>query len=86
LQSEPSEQKYKQVGLFEKKVDLLDHYGKRLEDLEQNARLEQSEVSLAKVCGAIFTFILSVVFKFHLHSLIIKFISYSTIQITIKHT
>ncbi|XP_034931945.1 CSC1-like protein At1g69450 isoform X2 [Populus alba] len=43
LQSEPSEQKYKQVGLFEKKVDRLDHYGKRLEDLEQNARLEQSE-------------------------------------------
>ncbi|KAI9389780.1 hypothetical protein POPTR_008G091200v4 [Populus trichocarpa] len=54
LQSEPSEQKYKQVGLFEKKDDLLDHYGKRLEDLEQNARLEQSEVSLAKDTHAAF--------------------------------
>ncbi|KAJ6902586.1 hypothetical protein NC651_020154 [Populus alba x Populus x berolinensis] len=54
LQSEPSEQKYKQVGLFEKKVDRLDHYGKRLEDLQQNARLEQSEVSLAKDTHAAF--------------------------------
>ncbi|KAB5544537.1 hypothetical protein DKX38_012649 [Salix brachista] len=45
LQSEPSEQKCKQAGLFGQKVD---HYGKRFEDLEQNARLEQSEVSLAK--------------------------------------
>ncbi|XP_011017881.1 PREDICTED: CSC1-like protein At1g69450 isoform X1 [Populus euphratica] len=54
LQSEPSEQKSKQVGLFEKNVDLLDHYGKRLEDLEQNARLEQSEVSLAKDTHAAF--------------------------------
>ncbi|KAJ6986470.1 hypothetical protein NC653_019853 [Populus alba x Populus x berolinensis] len=39
LQSEPSEQKYKQVGLFEKKVDRLDHYGKRLEDLEQECEI-----------------------------------------------
>ncbi|KAJ6726688.1 putative MEMBRANE PROTEIN DUF221-RELATED [Salix purpurea] len=48
LQSEPSEQKCKQARLFGQKVDHLDHYGKRFEDLEQNARLEQSEVSLAK--------------------------------------
>ena len=68
MQSEPSEQKCKQAGLFGQKVDHLDHYGKRFEDLEQNARLEQSEVSLAKVCSALFTLILSVVFNFHLHS------------------
>ncbi|KAJ6318013.1 hypothetical protein OIU76_013540 [Salix suchowensis] len=54
LQSEPSEQKCKQAGLFGKKVDHLDHYGKRFEDLEQNARLEQSEVSLAKDTHAAF--------------------------------
>uniref|UniRef100_A0A6N2LRB3 CSC1/OSCA1-like 7TM region domain-containing protein n=2 Tax=Salix viminalis TaxID=40686 RepID=A0A6N2LRB3_SALVM len=54
LQSEPSEQKCKQAGLFGQKVDHLDHYGKRFEDLEQNARLEQSEVSLAKDTHAAF--------------------------------
>ncbi|KAJ6322381.1 hypothetical protein OIU77_012270 [Salix suchowensis] len=54
LQSEPSEQKCKQARLFGQKVDHLDHYGKRFEDLEQNARLEQSEVSLAKDTHAAF--------------------------------
>jgi hypothetical protein len=36
----------------------LDHYGKRLDDLEQNVRLKQSEALLAEVCGAPFTIIL----------------------------
>ena len=58
MQSEPSEQKYKRVGLCGHKVDLLDHYGKRLDDLEQNVRLKQSEALLAEVCGAPFTIIL----------------------------
>ncbi|XP_038994231.1 CSC1-like protein At1g69450 [Hibiscus syriacus] len=47
LQSESSQQKYRHVGLFRKKVDLVDHYGKKLEDVEENMRLERSEVSLA---------------------------------------
>ncbi|KAE8726303.1 CSC1-like protein HYP1 [Hibiscus syriacus] len=47
LQSESSQQKYRHVGLFRKKVDLVDHYGKKLEDIEENMRLERSEVSLA---------------------------------------
>ncbi|CAK7326134.1 unnamed protein product [Dovyalis caffra] len=51
LQSEPSEQKYKRVGLLRQKVDLLDHYGKRLEDLEQNVRLEQSESHGSSHCA-----------------------------------
>ncbi|KAF9674403.1 hypothetical protein SADUNF_Sadunf10G0123700 [Salix dunnii] len=54
LQSEPSEQRYKRVGLFGHKVDLLDNYGKRLEDLEQNVRLKQSEASLAEDTRAAF--------------------------------
>ncbi|XP_039034674.1 CSC1-like protein At1g69450 [Hibiscus syriacus] len=47
LQSESSQQKHGHVGLFGKKVDLVDHYGKKLEDIEENMRLERSEVSLA---------------------------------------
>ncbi|KAG6759919.1 hypothetical protein POTOM_036415 [Populus tomentosa] len=54
LQSEPSEQKYKRVGLCGNKVDLLDHYGKRLDDLEQNVRLKQSEALLAEDTHAAF--------------------------------
>ncbi|OMO93315.1 hypothetical protein CCACVL1_06538 [Corchorus capsularis] len=46
LQSDPN-QKYKHVGLFGHKVDLVDHYGKKLEDVEENLRLERAEVSLA---------------------------------------
>lgn len=34
-------------GLFGRRVDLVDHYEKKLEDLEENVRMEQSEVSLA---------------------------------------
>ncbi|KAJ0094570.1 hypothetical protein Patl1_16780 [Pistacia atlantica] len=47
LQSDPNQEKYKRVRLFGEKVDILDHYEKQLEDIEENLRLEQSEVSLA---------------------------------------
>ncbi|XP_016647593.1 PREDICTED: CSC1-like protein At1g69450 isoform X2 [Prunus mume] len=50
LQSDPNQQKYKHsscFGLFGRKVNLVDHYEKKLEDIEENVRLEQSEVSLA---------------------------------------
>ncbi|XP_057416822.1 CSC1-like protein At1g69450 [Lotus japonicus] len=50
LRSDPTQQKYKHgdcFGLFGQKDDLIDHYGKKLEDIEQNVRLEQSEASLA---------------------------------------
>ncbi|WOL15441.1 CSC1-like protein HYP1 [Canna indica] len=33
------------LGLFGKNVDLVGHYSKKLEDLEQNVRLQQSDVS-----------------------------------------
>lgn len=50
LQSEPNQPKLKRgccFGLFGEKVDLVDQYEKKLEDLEENVRMEQSEVSLA---------------------------------------
>lgn len=50
LQSEPNQPKLKRgfcFGLVGQKVDLVDQYEKKLEDLEENVRLEQSEVSLA---------------------------------------
>ncbi|KAK6931276.1 CSC1/OSCA1-like, 7TM region [Dillenia turbinata] len=50
LQSGPTKTKYGRegyLGLFGRKVDLVDHYEKKLEDLEENVRLEQSEASLA---------------------------------------
>ncbi|ONI30889.1 hypothetical protein PRUPE_1G279800 [Prunus persica] len=50
LQSDPNQQKYKRsscFGLFGRKVNLVDHYEKKLEDIEENVRMEQSEVSLA---------------------------------------
>ncbi|EOY01825.1 hypothetical protein QUC31_013578 [Theobroma cacao] len=47
LQSDPNQQKYRHIGLFGRKFDLVDHYGKKLEDIEENLRLERSEVSLA---------------------------------------
>lgn len=50
LQSEPNQPKLKRgccFGLFGEKVDLVDQYEKKLEGLEENVRLEQSEVSLA---------------------------------------
>ena len=51
LQSDQN-QKYRHVGLFGHKVDLVDHYGRKLENLEENMRLERSGVSLAaEVCA-----------------------------------
>ncbi|KAK6921979.1 CSC1/OSCA1-like, N-terminal transmembrane domain [Dillenia turbinata] len=50
LQSGHTKTKYGRegyLGLFGRKVDLVDHYEKKLEDLEENVRLEQSEASLA---------------------------------------
>lgn len=37
------------LGIFGHKVDLLDHYEKKLEDVEHNVRLEQSSLA-GKVC------------------------------------
>ncbi|XP_061362258.1 CSC1-like protein At1g69450 isoform X3 [Gastrolobium bilobum] len=50
LRSDPTEQKYKHggcFGLFGRKDNLIDHYGKQLEDIQENVRLQQSEASLA---------------------------------------
>ncbi|CAK9186148.1 unnamed protein product [Ilex paraguariensis] len=49
-QTEPTQQKYQHdgcCGLFGHKIDLLDQYEKKLEDLEENVRWEQSDASLA---------------------------------------
>ena len=54
LQREPTASKSQPgsfFGLFEAKDDLVDHYEKKLEDLEENVRLVQSDVSMAgEVC------------------------------------
>ncbi|XP_058082252.1 CSC1-like protein HYP1 [Magnolia sinica] len=34
------------LGLFGRKVDVVDHTEKRLQDLEENVRMQQSDVSL----------------------------------------
>ncbi|XP_027098166.2 CSC1-like protein HYP1 isoform X1 [Coffea arabica] len=50
LQREPTASKSQPgsfFGLFEAKDDLVDHYEKKLEDLEENVRLVQSDVSMA---------------------------------------
>jgi len=50
LRTEPTRPKYEHYGfcgLFRRRVDLVDQYEKKLEDLEDTLRLEQSEVSLA---------------------------------------
>ncbi|KAK4753565.1 hypothetical protein SAY87_001669 [Trapa incisa] len=49
LQSYPNENDQRSCcfGLFRRRVDLVDQYEKKLEDLEENLRMEQSEVSLA---------------------------------------
>ncbi|KAM0961615.1 hypothetical protein FF1_020993 [Malus domestica] len=49
LQSVPNQQKYTRsccFGLFGRKVNLVEQYEKKLEDAEENVRLEQSEASL----------------------------------------
>ncbi|KAH7833337.1 hypothetical protein Vadar_005251 [Vaccinium darrowii] len=50
LRTEPTRPKYEHYGfcgLFRRRADLVDQYEKKLEDLEDTLRLEQSEVSLA---------------------------------------
>ncbi|KAK3027393.1 hypothetical protein RJ639_040191 [Escallonia herrerae] len=50
LQTEPVQPKFKRngwFGLFGHKVDLVNQFERKLEDLEENVRLEQSDVSLA---------------------------------------
>lgn len=37
------------LGLFGRKVNLLDHYEKKLEDMEDNVRMEQNSMA-EKVC------------------------------------
>lgn len=60
LQGNSTEHKYGRAGcfgLFGRKVDLVDHYEKKLENIEENVRLEQSELSLAgDVCAKTFFF------------------------------
>ncbi|KAM1460829.1 hypothetical protein ACFX15_044382 [Malus domestica] len=43
-------------GLSGRKVDVLDHYGKKLDDLEDNVRMEQSSVAGKEVAAAFVSF------------------------------
>lgn len=47
LRSHPTQHKYKCIGFFGHKIDLLNHYEKQLEAIEQNVRMGQSEVTMA---------------------------------------
>ncbi|KAM7269597.1 hypothetical protein ACFE04_025094 [Oxalis oulophora] len=47
LQSDPNSQNHKRSGMFGSKVDLIDQYEKKLENIEENVRLEQSQSLLA---------------------------------------
>ncbi|TKY69635.1 CSC protein [Spatholobus suberectus] len=50
LRSDPTQQKYRHggiFGLFGPKNTVIEHYEKKLEDIEENVRLKQSEASLA---------------------------------------
>ncbi|XP_027359784.1 CSC1-like protein At1g69450 isoform X2 [Abrus precatorius] len=50
LRSNPTQQKNERggfLGLFGPKNNLIEHYEKKLEDIEENVRLKQSEASLA---------------------------------------
>ncbi|KAM3713882.1 hypothetical protein ACB094_01G290000 [Castanea mollissima] len=44
------------LGIFGRKVDLLDHYEKKLEDVEHNMRLEQSSLAGKEVSAAFVSF------------------------------
>ncbi|XP_058226297.1 CSC1-like protein HYP1 [Rhododendron vialii] len=44
------------LGLFGRKVDLLDHYGKKLQDKEDNVRMEQSSAMEKEVPAAFVSF------------------------------
>ncbi|XP_058730567.1 CSC1-like protein At1g69450 [Vicia villosa] len=61
LRANRAQQKYKHgggvLGLFESKDSLIDHYGKKLEDIEEDVRLKQAEASLiAEEARAAFVF------------------------------
>ncbi|PRQ53492.1 putative calcium-dependent channel, 7TM region phosphate [Rosa chinensis] len=57
LKSEKDPQKrFKRDGLFGSKVDGLDHYGKKLDDLEDTVRLEQSSLAGKEVSAAFVSF------------------------------
>ncbi|XP_062151151.1 CSC1-like protein HYP1 isoform X1 [Alnus glutinosa] len=44
------------LGLFGRKVDLLDHYEKKLEDIQDNARLERSSLAGKEIPAAFVSF------------------------------
>ncbi|KAL6135584.1 hypothetical protein ACLB2K_067811 [Fragaria x ananassa] len=50
------QQRFKRDGLFGRKVDALDHYGKKLDDLEDTVRLEQSSLAGKEVSAAFVSF------------------------------
>ncbi|KAL6136538.1 hypothetical protein ACLB2K_061833 [Fragaria x ananassa] len=50
------QQRFKRDGLFGRKVDALDHYGKKLDDLEDAVRLEQSSLAGKEVSAAFVSF------------------------------
>ncbi|KAL6136594.1 hypothetical protein ACLB2K_061889 [Fragaria x ananassa] len=50
------QQRFKRDGLFGQKVDALDHYGKKLDDLEDTVRLEQSSLAGKEVSAAFVSF------------------------------
>ncbi|KAM5581331.1 hypothetical protein ABKV19_010516 [Rosa sericea] len=57
LKSEKDPQKrFQRDGLFGRKVDGLDHYGKKLDDLEDTVRLEQSSLAGKEVSAAFVSF------------------------------
>lgn len=63
-QTTPKYERYGFCGLFRRRVDLVDQYEKKLEDLEDNLRLEQSEVSLA---GEVRAWVLTIFLAFYLN-------------------
>ncbi|XWS44344.1 hypothetical protein CRYUN_Cryun15aG0037100 [Craigia yunnanensis] len=59
LKSKNSQQRFKRdgfLGLFGRKVDLVNHYGKKLEDIEDNVRLEQSSLAGEEIPAAFVSF------------------------------
>ncbi|KAK8652508.1 hypothetical protein V6N13_126539 [Hibiscus sabdariffa] len=59
LKSKNTRQRYKRegfLGLFGRKVDVVDHYEKKLEDIEDNVRLEQSSLAGEEIPAAFVSF------------------------------
>ncbi|GMI67423.1 hypothetical protein 1, ARABIDOPSIS THALIANA HYPOTHETICAL PROTEIN 1 [Hibiscus trionum] len=59
LKSKNTRQRHKRegfLGLFGRKVDVVDHYEKKLEDIEDNVRLEQSSLAGEEVPAAFVSF------------------------------